>query len=342
MSDPLISTLGGIVTNATPLVIAAMGETITERAGVVNLSLDGSIVLSAMSGFVVAYSAQQLMMANAGMTAPEAAGIAVFIGVVGAMIVGALVALLIAFSSIALRQDQVAVGFVLTLLGVDLAVFLGTNYARIPGPQILPTPFPILSEIPVVGDIFFRQSWFAYISYLLVFGTWWYFFRTRQGLSLRAVGERPEAAFSRGIPVNRLRYFYTALGGALVGLAGAAYSLNVKAGWSVPPAMGGDGWIALAIVIFGGWHPFRVLIGAYLFAGLRSLASVIQRTPGIEINITLLNAAPWVLMIITLLLVSSGALERLLQLLPRPLQKPLRGILRSDPPAALGTRFERK
>ncbi len=342
MSDPLISTLAGIVTNATPLVIAAMGETITERAGIVNLSLDGSIVLSAMSGFVVAYSAQQILITSAGMTAPEAAGLSVIIGAIGAMVVGALVALLIAFSSISLRQDQVAVGFVLTLLGTDLAVFLGTNYARIPGPQILPTDLPLLANIPVIGEIFFQQSGFAYVSYLLVFGTWWLFFRTRQGLSLRAVGERPEAAFARGIPVNRLRYLYTALGGAVVGLAGAAYSLNVRAGWTVPPAMGGDGWIALAIVIFGGWHPFRVLIGAYLFAGLRSLASVIQRTPGIEINITLLNAAPWVLMIITLLLVSSGALERLLQVLPRPLQKPLRGILRSDPPAALGTRFERK
>lgn len=342
MSDPLISTLGGIVTNATPLVIAALGETVTERAGVVNLSLDGSIVLSAMGGFAIAYTAQQALMASAGMTAPEAAGLAVLIGAVGAMIVGALVALLIAFSSISLRQDQVAVGFVLTLLGVDLAIFLGTNFARIPGPQILPTPFPFLSDIPVVGTIFFRQSWFTYISYILVVGLWWFFFRTRHGLSLRAVGERPEAAYARGIPVNRLRYLYTALGGSLVGLAGAAYSLNIRAGWTVPPAMGGDGWIALAIVIFGGWHPFRVLLGAYLFAGLRSLASVVQRTPGLDINITLLNAAPWVLMILTLLLVSSGALERLLQVLPRALQKPLRGILRSDPPAALGTRFERE
>ncbi|MDX2136747.1 MAG: ABC transporter permease, partial [Chloroflexota bacterium] len=315
MSDPLIGTLAGIVTNATPLVIAALGETITERSGIVNLSLDGSIVLSAMSGFVVAYSVQPIFVAT-GMTPIEAAVPAVIAGALASMLVGALVALLVAFASIYLRQDQVAVGFVLTLLGVDLAVFLGTNFARIPGPQLLPTPLPILADIPILGDIFFRQSAFAYISYLLVIGLW-VFLRTPSGLNMRAVGERPEAAFARGIPVNRLRYLYAALGGALVGLAGAAYSLNVRAGWTVPPAMQGDGWIALAIVIFGGWHPARVLFGAYLFAGLRSLASVIQRTPGLNINITLLNAAPWVLMILTLILVSSGALERLLALLPQ-------------------------
>jgi simple sugar transport system permease protein len=342
MSDPLISTLAGVVTNATPLVIASIGEAITERAGVVNLSLDGTIVFSAMSGFAVAFASNQLILSSTSMAAPQAAALAVVIGSLAAFLVGALMALLIAFSSIELRQDQVAVGFVLTLLGADLAVFLGTNYARIPGPQVLPSPLPLLSEIPIAGEIFFRQSWFAYLSYVLVIGVWFFLFRTRRGLSLRAVGERPEAAFSRGVPVNRLRYVYTAVGGGLVGLAGAAYSLSVRAGWGVPPAMGGDGWIALAIVIFGGWHPFRIVLGAYLFAGLRSLASVIQRTPGTTINITLLNMAPWILMIATLILVSSGALERLLRLLPGSLQKSARNLLRSAPPAALGTRFERQ
>jgi len=197
-----------------------------------------------------------------------------------------------------------------------------------------------LSTIPVIGDIFFRQSVLVYISYILVFGIWFWMFRTRQGLALRAVGERSEAAFARGTNVNRLRYIYTGLGGSLVGLAGASYSLSVKAGWSTPPSMDGDGWIALAIVIFGGWHPFRVVLGAYLFAGLRSLSSVIQRTPGVSVNVVLLNGVPWVLLILTLLLVSSGAIERLMTVLPRPVQKWTRNFLRSDPPAAIGTRFE--
>ncbi|MBL8157203.1 MAG: ABC transporter permease [Anaerolineae bacterium] len=323
MNDELINVLSSIVANATPLVIASLGETITERAGVTNLSLDGSIILAAMVGFVAALVSQSAI-----------------VGVIAAMLVGALIALLIAVSAIELRQDQVAIGFVLTLLAADLAQFLGTAYTRIPGPQVLTTPIPLLENIPVIGPIFFSQSIFAYISYVLVFGLWYWMFRTRQGLALRAVGERPEAAFARGTNVNRLRYLYTMAGGALVGLAGAAYSLSVKAGWATPPNMQGDGWIALAIVIFGGWHPFRVVLGAYLFAGLRALASVIQRSPDIDIPVVLLNGVPWVLMIVTLLLVSSGAVERLLRVLPRPAQKWMRNFLRSDPPAALGTRFD--
>jgi general nucleoside transport system permease protein len=325
MNPELINIFNSIVANATPLVIASIGETITERAGVVNLSLDGSLILSAMVGFVAAF----------------VSGSAI-IGIIAAMIVGGLIALIIAIGGIELRQDQVAIGFVLTLLTADLATFLGQNYTRLPGPQILRSPIPVLADIPVAGPIFFNQTVLVYLSYALIFGLWYWLFRTRPGLALRAIGERPEAAFARGANVNRLRYLYTIVGGALVGLAGAAYSLSVKPGWATPPSMAGDGWIALAIVIFGGWHPFRVVLGAYLFAGLRALSTAIQRTPEIEVSVVLLNGIPWVLMIITLLLVSSGAIERLLTVLPRPLQKWTRNFLRSDPPAALGTRFEQK
>lgn len=325
MTPELINTLNSIVASATPLVIASIGETITERAGVVNLSLNGSIILAAMVGFVVALGADSAL-----------------VGVMFAAAIGALVAVIIAVADIELKQDQVAIGFVLTLLAADLAQFLGQNYTRIPGPQVLITPLPLLSDIPIVGPILFRQSLFVYFSYVLIFGVWFWLFYTRPGLAHRAVGERPEAAFARGTNVNRLRYLYTAVGGALVGLAGAAYSLSVKPGWSTPPSMSGDGWIALAIVIFGGWHPFRVVLGAYLFAGLRALASAIQRSPDVSIPVVLLNGVPWVLMIATLLLVSSGSLERLLRVLPRPAQKWMRNILRSDPPAALGTRFEQQ
>ncbi len=333
MNQELLNTLNSIVANATPLVIASIGETITERAGLTNLSLDGSIIFSAMVGFAAAYTVNNALQ-------NEALGL-VF-GIAAAMLVGALIALIIAIANIELRQDQVAIGFVLTLLMNDLATFLGQAYTRIPGPQLLSMPIPILRDIPFIGPIFFDQSIFAYISYLLIFGTWYLLFSTRQGLALRAIGERPETAFARGTNVNRLRYVYTALGGAFVGMAGSAYSLSVKAGWSTPPSMLGDGWIALAIVIFGGWHPFRVVFGAYLFAGLRSLASVIQRNQMLPIPVTALNAIPWILLIITLLLVSSGAIERLTRLMPRPVQKWTRNFLRSDPPAALGTRFEPK
>jgi general nucleoside transport system permease protein len=329
MNEELLNTLSRVVANATPLVIASIGETITERAGVINLSLDGSIILAAMFGFVAA------LVTNS-----------VIVGMLAAMLVGAIIALIIGVSSIHLRQDQVAVGFVLTLLGADLAQFLGQEYTRIPGPQIPRWPIPFLDQVPVVGPIFFNHNVLVYLSYVLVIGVWFWMFRTRPGMAHRAIGERPEAAFARGTQVNKLRLLYTVIGGALVGLAGAAYSLHFKPGWSTPPSMRGDGWIALAIVIFGGWHPFRVVLGAYLFAALRAVSSDIQKNglvllgQTIEFNFVLLNGLPWILLIITLLLVSSGTIERLLRVLPRPLQKRMRSFLRSTPPKALGTRFE--
>lgn len=329
MNDEFLRTLGSIVANATPLVIASLGETITERAGVINLSLDGSLILAAAAGFIAAYATGDLNL-----------------GILVAMLVGGLIALLIAFSSIRLRQDQVAIGFVLTLLCTDLAKFLSQSYTRLPGPQVPRLPLPILSELPVVGPIFFRQDALVYLSFLLVFATWFWLFRTRPGLTHRAIGERPEAAFARGTQVNRMRFLYTFAGGALVGLAGAAYSLSVKPGLANPPTMAGDGWIALAIVIFGGWHPFRVVLGAYLFAALRAVSADIQRNgliilgQPIPVNFVLLNGLPWVLMILTLLLVSSGGIDRLLRLMPGPVQNHLRNFLRSDPPRALGNRFD--
>ncbi|NDJ60196.1 MAG: ABC transporter permease [Chloroflexi bacterium] len=330
MDEAFINTLRSIVANATPLIIASTGETINERAGVINLSLDGSLALAAMSGFVLALTTNSIL-----------------IGLIAAMLTGAVVAWIIAFANITLRQDQVAVGFVLTILCADLARFLGQDYTRIAGPQITRLPIPFLADIPIVGPILFQQNLMVYLSYLLVFVTWFWLFRTRPGMVQRAIGERPEAAFARGVRVNRQRYLYTLAGGALVGLAGAAYSLNVKPGLSNPPSMQGDGWIALAIVIFAGWHPFRVLLGAYLFAILRAISSDIQ-TNGliifgqpIEFNFVLLNGLPWILMLVTLLLVSRGR-SRLLLLLPRPIAQRLSNLLRSDPPSALGTRFEER
>ncbi|MFN8379318.1 MAG: ABC transporter permease [Anaerolineae bacterium] len=323
MNNELLNILNSTVANATPLVIAAIGETLNERAGVVNLSLDGSLTLAAMAGFVVGVTT-----GNAGL------------GFLAAALVGALVALLIVVADIQLKQDQVAVGFVLTLLCADIAQFLGQEYAGSPSNPISPIRIPGLADVPIVGPIFFNHSLVVYFSYVLIIVTWLVMFHSRPGLAQRAVGERPETAFARGTRVNRQRLFYTLLGGMLIGIAGASYSLAIKPGWANPPAMRGDGWIALAIVIFGGWHPFRVALGAYLFALLRALSSAIQRSPDIQIPLVLLNALPWLLMIGTLVLVSSGVIDRLLRVLPRPAQRWSRNFLRSDPPAALGTRFD--
>ena len=323
MDNELLNILNSTVANATPLVIAAIGETLNERAGVVNLSLDGSLTLAAMTGFVVAVT-----------TGSPA------IGFVAAAIVAALVALLIAVADIELKQDQIAVGFVLTLLCADIAQFLGQDFAGTPSNPIPVVPIPVLSSIPIVGPILFDHTVVVYFSFALMLVTWLVMFHSRPGLAQRAVGERPETAFARGTRVNRQRLFYTVVGGLLIGIAGASYSLAIKPGWANPPAMRGDGWIALAIVIFGGWHPFRVALGAYLFALLRALSSAIQRSPDIQIPLVLLNMLPWLLMIGTLILVSSGVIDRLLLVLPRPAQRWTRNFLRSDPPAALGTRFD--
>jgi len=319
----LIQTLASVVGGATPLIIAGIGETITEKAGVINLSLDGSILLSAMVAFAVAFATGSVLL-----------------GFLAAMLVGALMALIVAFGSIKLRQDQVAIGFVLTLLGADLSSFLGNPFVRRPGPSVPPLPIPYLADIPVIGPIFFNHNLLVYFSYLLIFAAWLYIFKTQPGLKLQGIGERPEAAFARGSKVNLMRYIYTALGGALVGMAGAAFSLSVKLGWSHGHTSG-NGWIALAIVIFGGWHPLRVAFGAYLFGSLKSLSSIFQRIAP-TIPSQFFNGAPFALMIIALLLVSSGWLDRLLIYLPARVRNFIQDSLLGAPPGGLGRIFVQK
>jgi simple sugar transport system permease protein len=298
-----------------------VGETITEKSGMINLSLDGSILLSAMTGFATAYLSGS-----------------VFLGFSAAMVVGALVALIVVLAGVELRQDQVAVGFVLTLLTTELSSFLGNPFVRRPGPAVPPLPIPYLKDIPVMGTLLFNHNLVTYSSFVLVILAWFWMFRTRPGLEMQGVGERPAAAFARGIPVNRLRYLYTLAGGCLVGLAGAGYSLNVKLGWSYQHTLG-IGWIALAIVIFGGWNPVRVAFGTYLFGALQTLGSLLQGVlPGVPTQV--FQVAPFFLMIAVLTLVNSEGLERLWGLLPDRIGKPLSGFFRVNPPSALGKRFD--
>lgn len=321
-SSFLVQTLASVVAASTPVVLASIGETISEKSGVTNLSLDGSIALSAMTGFAVAFVTGS-----------------VWLGIGAAMLVGALVASIIAFASITLGLEQVAVGFVLTMLCADLADFLGNDFVRKPGPTVPHAAIPFLSEIPIVGPILFNHSWAVYASILSVVAAWWWIYKTQPGLKLRGVGERPESAFARGVDVKGVRYLYTAIGGALVGLAGASYSLSIKLGWSHGHTSG-IGWIALAIVIFGGWHPWRVLGGAYLFGLLKALGSILQRNPAFSaVPTQVFSSAPFALMIFALLLVHNEGVDRLLALLPARLGRQLDRALRGRPPAALGRTF---
>ncbi|MCB1852066.1 MAG: ABC transporter permease, partial [Gammaproteobacteria bacterium] len=251
--------LASVLATAAPLIIAALGETLTEKVGVINLSLDGSLLLAAMVGFVVAYESGSFLL-----------------GFAAAAATGAMVAALVGLFGIYLGQLQVAVGFALTLMCKDLAYFLGNPYARLQGPQLLSVKIPLLADIPLFGPMLFQQPLVVYLSLLLIPAIWWYLYRTGRGLELRAVGENPEAAYTRGIDPRRKQLLYTLAGGALVGIAGAAYSLGIKPGWGRPQGIEGIGWIALAIVIFGGWHPFKVALGALLFAFLQVIGISLQ------------------------------------------------------------------
>lgn len=322
-NSELIAVVASIFLQAAPLMIAVVGETLTERAGVINLSLDGSMLLAAMAGFIAAYETGN-----------------VWVGFLAAMAVGAFFALIVAFGTIKLKQSQVAIGFVLTILGDDLSAFLGQNYTRLPGPTLGRYSVPVLSEIPVFGGLFFNQNVVFYIAVILTLVMWWFLNRTQPGLQLRSVGERPEAAFARGVNVNLIRYVYTMAGGALVGFAGASYSLAIKIGWSEGHTRG-LGWIALAIVIFGGWAPIRGAVGAILFGATKTLATVLQRQFP-EVSVVAFNSIPWLLMILVLLLVGNEWLEDAILKLPKGMQRPMRRLLRVAPPMALGEEFEKK
>jgi simple sugar transport system permease protein len=311
------ATVASIVAAAAPLVYAVVGETISEKAGVINLSLDGSIMLSAMAGFATAYATGS-----------------VIVGFLAAIAVSAAVAALIAFASIELRLNQIAVGFVLTLLAADLSAFLGNSYVGLQGEQVTAWAIPGLSKIPFLGEVLFNHNLSVYGSFVVVIAAYLFLYRTRKGLELQGIGERPEAAFARGVPVNRLRYIYTIIGGALVGLAGAAFSLDVKLGWREGLTQN-FGWIALAIVIFGGWHPVRAALGCYLFGALQITALKLQPVwPDLS---QILPIMPFALMIFTLLLVYLDWFRRLGDRHPG-----WRRILASDPPSGIGTAFRRE
>lgn len=329
MQTNILIGLAGVLAAAAPVLFAVIGETITERAGIINLSWNGTVLLTAMAGFTVTLLTGNLLL-----------------GFLTGMAIGALIAFIVAFSSITLHQSQVAVGFVLALATRDLAYFLGVPYMNTPGPTLPTWSIPVLKDVPILGPLFFRLDGVTYLSYVMIILAWLWLFRTRPGLMLQGIGERPAAAFVRGANVNRLRYIYTVVGGAIGGLAGPAFTLNIKPGWmGTQTGLDGVGWIALAITIFGGWNPLRGAFGAYLFSLLEWLGLVLQPSlPGIPSQV--LQVAPFPLMILTLLLVNIGDAEwvaRTLAAMPESSRRVMARLLRAmraSPPAALGIPFD--
>jgi simple sugar transport system permease protein len=249
------------VASGTVLLFATIGELFAERSGVLNLGVEGMMLIGAMSAF-----STTIATGNP------------WLGVLVAMLVAGLISQIHAFIVITLQADQVVSGLSLTFLGAGISLVLGEGLSKAGTISLLPNfSIPLLTLIPILGKIFFtNQSILVYIGYLFVPFSWYYINRTRPGLHLRAVGEYPSAADALGINVFRMRYFYVFVGGMLAGLAGATISLAVSPGWFSELTTGGQGWIAIGLVIFAQWDPFRAAIGAYAFGALRRLILDIQ------------------------------------------------------------------
>jgi len=258
--DPIVILQAGIA-SGTVLLFATLGEIFAERSGVMNLGVEGMMLVGAMSGFSVA-----LASGNP------------WLGVAAAMIVAGLLSQIHAFITVTLQADQVVSGLALTFLGTGISLVLGEGLSKAGTVSLLPSAsIPLLSQIPLLGQIFFtNQSVLVYVGYVLAPLAWYYINRTRPGLHLRAVGEYPAAADALGINVYRLRYLYVFVGGLLAGLAGATISLAVSPGWFSELTTGGQGWIAVGLVIFAQWDPLRAVVGAYAFGALRRLILDIQ------------------------------------------------------------------
>ena len=249
------------IASGTVLLFATIGELFSERAGVLNLGVEGMMLIGAMSAF-----STTIATGNP------------WLGVLVAMFFAGLISQIHAFIVITLQADQVVSGLSLTFLGAGISLVLGEGLSKAGTVSLLPNfSIPLLTSIPILGKIFFTdQSILVYIGYLLVPLAWYYINRTRPGLHLRAVGDYPSAADALGISVFRMRYFYVFVGGMLAGLAGATISLAVSPGWFSELTTGGQGWIAIGLVIFAQWDPVRAAVGAYAFGALRRLILDIQ------------------------------------------------------------------
>ncbi len=236
-----------VVTAATPLVLASLGELVSERAGVLNLGVEGMMVMGAVLAFA----------------ATQATG-SPYIGILAGIACGALFSLLFGFLTLTLVANQVATGLALTILGLGVSGQIGEPYVGMSGVKLQPIVIPLLSDIPFIGPILFKQDLIFYLSIALVFGVNWFLFRSRAGLKIRAIGDNHASAHALGIHVIRTRYLAVMFGGACAGLAGAQLSLVYTPQW-VENMSAGRGWIALALVVFASWRPWRLLAGGYLF-----------------------------------------------------------------------------
>jgi len=276
-----------VITAATPLLIAAVGELVVERSGVLNLGVEGMMIMGAVVGFAVANQTGSGSL-----------------GVVAAIVAGMAMSALFGFLVLILVTNQVASGLALTILGLGLSGMIGEAFIGVPGLRLPELYIPVLSEIPFVGPVFFQQDALVYVSFLLVGAVSYMLFKTRAGLILRAVGDNHVSAHALGYSVVRVRFMAILFGGACAGLAGAYMSLAYTPQW-VENMTAGRGWIALALVVFASWLPFRVVAGAYLFGAVTVLTFHAQ-AQGLGIPSQFLSSLPYLATIAVLVLISAN------------------------------------
>jgi len=283
--EMLITILSAAVRSGTPILYATLGEILTEKSGVLNLGLEGIMLIGAFTGFSVTYSTGNP-----------------WLGVLAAFIAGMCFTLIHAFLSITMGANQVVSGLALTMTGTGATSLLGRHYIgeTIKGFSI--TPVPYLSDIPFLGPILFNHDVLVYLSFLFVFVLAFFLNHTRFGLNLRAVGDSPRSADAAGLNVQKIRYIYTVIGGGIVAIGGAYMSVAYTKMWG-DLMTAGRGWIAIALVIFAIWHPARAAFGAYLFGGVTAFQLRLQ-TAGTNISASLLMTLPYVLTIMVLFFIS--------------------------------------
>jgi general nucleoside transport system permease protein len=276
-----VAVLAAAVRAGTPVLFATLGEIFAERAGILNLGVEGMMLVGALAGFVTTVQTGDP-----------------WIGVLAAAAASGLLSLIHAVLSVTLRANQVASGLALTIFGTGLSAFLGRKFIGIPAPGFQATPLPVLSRLPVLGPALFHQDPLVYLSYVVVPLAWYVLYRTRWGLEIRAVGETPEAADAAGVDVARARYACVVIGGVLAGVGGTFLSTAYTGMW-IENMTAGRGWIAVALVIFATWDPLRAVVGAYLFGGVNALQLHLQAT-GTRLPIYLMLMAPYVFTIVVL------------------------------------------
>ncbi len=277
--------VASLIVAATPILFAALGELVVERAGVLNLGVEGMMIAGAVCGFIAGVE-----------TGNPYAGFLV------AAIGGALLALVFGVLTQLLLSNQVATGLALTLFGLGLSALLGQGYQGIKGPTPARLDLPLLSDLPFLGRVVFGHDAMVYAGLALTAAIWWGLTRTRAGLVLRAVGENHDAAHALGLKVVRVRLAAIAFGGACAGLGGAYLSLVRVPQWT-EGMTAGAGWIALAIVVFASWKPWRALLGAWLFGGVTVLQLNLQAA-GVAIPVEYLSMSPYLVTILVLVLIS--------------------------------------